>query len=893
MDTLKEILTWTKSLPAWQSDAVRRLLAQGSLTTADQSEILTMAKIHHGLMPADPGLAPKPLSEQDLPKQAAQGKAPTVLLSMQDIKNTNALAPGQTLTFGSTGVTVVYGGNGTGKSGYARVLKRACRARDAGGPILPDVLGAAKGSGPAEASITIAAAPAALSWKDGQPAPPELAEVSVLDGQCARLFIDQAAAVSYVPYGLDIFPKLGQLLGALKEELDREVKTLQSRDSALDQLAGAHAVGKMIAVLSATTKAASVETLATLSPEETKRLAALELQKAELKANDPLKQAEALRRLKRRVEACKLKIEADGLALAAEAIEKLKAASAADVAAEQAAAQASTRQFQDEPLPGVGSAPWKAMFSAAAEYSTTAHPGHPFPHVGEGSRCLLCQQPLERDAKERLKRFWDFIEDQTAKKAQQARASLDSLVRAVKTLSFYNPDQELVKEISEHEKPLADRLTAHFGAAEAVRNALLKAAGERRWTTEAPLDVRATADGLTALAAALEASAAEKESLARPEETARIEAEFAELDARKRLSISKKVVLDEISRLEKLSKLALCAGSLKTTDVTKKGRELTDQALTATLETALTDELKKLRVQFALNFKPTAKEGQTKHQLQLPAAKTPKGAVLSDVLSEGEQHVIALAAFLAELRIAGGKNTIIFDDPVSSMDHNWADTTAKRLIEEGANRQVVVFTHNISFVVTLSQYAASLQIPLHVQWLKRIKNVPGHCTSELPWEVLSAKKRLKALTDLALEARSAYKDDSEGGAYRLLHGQFFDQLRATWERTVEEMVLNEVVLRFRKGVETRRLRGVVLDDEDYKAIYDAMSLGSDETPAHDHAAELLHGLKTPDDLDEEIRKLREFGKRLEAKQADAEKRRDALTSPPKAIAAKAQEPTPA
>lgn len=884
MDVVKEIFQWAKGLPAWQSDAVRRLLTQGHLTAQDQVGILKLAKIHHGLLPADAQSTPVPLREQDLPNQPEPGAAPTVLVSMQDMKNVNALPPGQTLTFGASGLTVVYGGNGSGKSGYVRILKRACRARDAGGPILPDVLGPAKASGPAEASIAIAGGKK-LFWQDGGPSPIELAEVSVLDGDSARLFIDEAAVVSYVPYGLDIFPKLGQLLSALKDELDREAKALQVRDSALEGLAGAHSVGKVLEALSATTAPATVESLALLTPDEARRLSELEVKLAELKANDPSKQAEALRRLQRRLEACKLRVEADGQALGAALIERLKSASAADLAAEQAAAQASARQFHDEPLPGVGTASWKAMFRAAAEYSITAIPNHTFPYTGEGSRCVLCQQALEPEAQDRLKRFWDFIEDRTAKEAQQAKASLEALIRATRALAFYNPDPELVKEISEYKPTLGKLLQEHPAGAEALRGATLRAAGNRRWETESPLEVSALCDGLQELIGLIERTAIEKEALARPEETARLQAEYCELEARNRLSASKKIVLDEISRLAALAKIASCTASLKTIEITKKGRELTESALTTALENSLKDELLKLRVRFQLNFKQTAKEGQTRHQLQILSAKPPKGAALSDVLSEGEQHVIALAAFLAELGIAGGKNTVIFDDPVSSMDHNWSDTTAKRLVQEGAKRQVVIFTHNIHFVVALHQYAGSMQVPLHVQWLKRVKNIPGYCTSELPWEVLSAKKRLKALTDLSLEARKAYKEDPDGKDYRILHGQFFDQLRATWERTVEEVVLNEVVLRFRKGVETRRLRGVVLDDEDFKTVYDAMSLGSDETPAHDHATEALEALKTPDDLDAEITRLREFGKRLASKQAEAEKRRELLISPPKAAIA--------
>lgn len=45
-------------------------------------------------------------------------------------RGVNALAENQTLKFGP-GLTVVYGDNAAGKSGYTRILKSACRARGA------------------------------------------------------------------------------------------------------------------------------------------------------------------------------------------------------------------------------------------------------------------------------------------------------------------------------------------------------------------------------------------------------------------------------------------------------------------------------------------------------------------------------------------------------------------------------------------------------------------------------------------------------------------------------------------------------------------------------------------------------------------------------------------
>ena len=47
--------------------------------------------------------------------------------------------------------------------------------------------------------------------------------------------------------------------------------------------------------------------------------------------------------------------------------------------------------------------------------------------------------------------------------------------------------------------------------------------------------------------------------------------------------------------------------------------------------------------------------------------------------------------------------TYVFDDPVSSLDHRHRDRVAERLAEEGKTRQVVVFTHDMAFLLLLDE----------------------------------------------------------------------------------------------------------------------------------------------------------------------------------------------
>lgn len=68
----------------------------------------------------------------------------------------------------------------------------------------------------------------------------------------------------------------------------------------------------------------------------------------------------------------------------------------------------------------------------------------------------------------------------------------------------------------------------------------------------------------------------------------------------------------------------------------------------------------------------------------------------------------SLAFYFAELHQAGSTSGIVFDVPVSSLDHGHRTAVVRRLIEESATQQVIVFTHDAVFfgeLLTLCQDA--------------------------------------------------------------------------------------------------------------------------------------------------------------------------------------------
>ena len=145
-NVLAEILEWSKTRPMWQRDALRRVISADDLTNADIEALAALCKAAHGL-----GTAPPAQVLEDKHLAITETDLGVVgLVSITHHAGVNALAPEQTITF-SPSLTIVFGKNAAGKSGYIRILKRACRAR-AVEPVLGNVL---SGAAPIIATATI------------------------------------------------------------------------------------------------------------------------------------------------------------------------------------------------------------------------------------------------------------------------------------------------------------------------------------------------------------------------------------------------------------------------------------------------------------------------------------------------------------------------------------------------------------------------------------------------------------------------------------------------------------------------------------------------------------------------------------------------------------------
>ena len=880
MNVLHEIIEWAQNLPGWQADAVRRLLRHGELDDKDESEILAMLRSKYQILPKAE-TAPLAQRPSRIDASAANGRQRDVrLVALRDLTNVNAIAANQELQFGISGVTVVYGRNASGKSGYARVLKRACRARDTNERIHPNLFGGATAATPSAVfDLEVDGQADSVTWQEDESCPDELGNFAVFDARCARIYVDEKNDVSYVPYGMDIFQKLVGLCNQFRDLMVKEKNAINPRPSFLGEFDTRVDTGRVVAEVSANTSSALIRQRACISDKEKRRFQELSqfLKRAEVES--PKTRASALRRLKARILKLKQDIESATHVLSDGNIGLLKSLQAKMKQTAEVARVASEEAFMDMPLKGVGGEPWRALFEAARLYSEShAYLGVEFPVIESGARCVLCQQVLDDKARERFQQFKNFVTEQTATAAETARCEFESsrasfLAAKVDVESRY---EELLKEIEEQDAALATQLRQLLAALKPRHEAIGQALKTGAWNAipKPPLFALAALDDL---ANKLENQAEACESAGEPQELEERQREHAELTQRMLAARHLSDILTLIENLKHRNRLDKCIEGLHTRGITLKNSKLMDMVTTEALREALEREFRAFDIQrLRVSLDKSGSKGITFHQLRF-SAPTDSKVPLSEILSEGEHRVVAIASFLAELSTTPGSCGIVFDDPVCSLDHAFRKAVAKRLVQEGKNRQVIIFTHDIVFLLDLTEQAVTQQVALTGQEIRRAGQEVGTCRDALPWEAQSVKKRIGELRKLLQEdiKKSNHSQDLYVDAVK----RFYCLLRETWERAVEEVLLNDVLQRFRPSVQTLKLKEVIVSDEDYARVHQGMEKCSALMAGHDTAPAVNHAPPSMDELRDDLDEIDSFVSEISKRRNNTQKARHAALKP--------------
>lgn len=852
ISALHEILAWSAKRPSWQRDALRRIVVQESLDKSDIDELACLCRVAHASTSNDgPRHTCVPLNSTHLPSRPGAISSVS-LCSLSKLTGVNRIPSTEELRFGDTpGLTIIFGDNGAGKSGYARVIKRACRTRGTAAVIRPDIFSNTKPQmASAEFRCRVGGTEQVIQWSDDGTSNSTLANIFAFDSATAQHYLNQDDNASFTPYGLDVLPKLIKICDTINRILQDEIGLIQLRIHGVAKTwtyEPSTNVGKMIQGLSHSTKPGDVEQLSGLSETQAQRLDELT---TALKS-DSAQVAKSTRASATRLREFSARLKAVASSLSDERLATLKRLQTESNDADVEAKSFAKKKFDKTFLAGTGNKMWRALWVAAEQYSKTdVYPGEAFPYTEDEAQCVLCQQTLTPSAVAKMKQFYAFVVNTSEKHAQNARRLFNEAAEPINTmLSVQGATSKVDADLlctDEKRKAIDIYIRDADKRLKTVKDNITSG----RWTKPVSLPASPT-DTIDALIASLDKRAKIEESVNDSGVREKLVTECNGLKARRWLAQVKDDVLQQVDRYRSIHILQQCQRDTRTTGITEKNTSLAHTIVTKEFCQRFAREVKAVGLRtLSINLSDVArKKGETKFGLRLVQAD---GHKISDIASEGEQRCVALAAFLAELSQASHQSSLIFDDPVSSLDHWHREQIASRLAEESLVRQIIVFTHDAVFLHDLQNAVQIRNQKPTIRYVEWGDGAPGRCRDELPWDWTSAAHRFDKLLKEQRQIKCAWNTVPSADNVTAIR-RVYSHLRATIERIVEKEALGDVVFRFRSYVNISNLRRVVgFSDKEYQEIQRLTQKCHDITDAHDPSVGKHATVPDPDELYQDI-----------------------------------------
>lgn len=778
-----------KKRPRWLQDAAARLLQKGAFSPEDTKQLCNLCKSEGA------GEQPK---FQPIPSGAlsvADTSHALRLVKISNVQGVNALAPKKPLEFGPAPVTIIYGANGSGKSGYARMMKHACGVKNS-----PELHGNVFHATPTEPgcefSYTLNGVAKSEKWSlKGGPID-DLRAVTIYDSLRAGIYINEENEITFEPGILKFFRLLVEISSTVDAALRQEIATQVSALPALPSQHSSTKAGTWYSALKPETDKTIIDTQCAWTPEDETTLADIQRRVSE---KSPAEKSKAIKRTKENVDTLRAKLDSEHSLLNTDSFSSLQTAKT-QAKQKREAANIEARKVAEGNLDGIGTETWKALWEAAQKYSETeAYRGHSFPHIGDVSKCVLCQQSLEKDAKERLQRFHGFVTGELERAASAAEATLKNIKE---TITQVITDESLAASL--------DAAAIEDDETRDLIKAFVKALNDRRGKfTEVEDEKQLPALPVNQISAKLLQIAADRSSQATALEKDAVSGQktellksLAEANAKKWVSAQRAAIETEVSRLKVIDALEKAREKTNTKWLSDTKSALSKTLVTDSFIQRFETELKLLGasgIEVEL-VKSSAPKGQVFHRIRVKGAKRP--AKPCDVLSEGQFRIVSIAAFIADIESRTSTMPIIFDDPVCSLDEDFEKTTARRLIALSKHRQVIVLTHRLSMVSLLRDAAGETDIDLTEIAVRNETWGAGEPGSTI-LSVHKPKGALKVLLAERLKMAREARDDPGQTVYEIHAKALCGELRIILERLIEVTLLADIVQRFRRKLNTK------------------------------------------------------------------------------------------
>lgn len=866
MAILDDIINWVENKPSFWQIAIDRLIRNNKLNSTDIAELKNICKVDFGLSKFKFNsvnfvvlrkFANNKITNKDI-----------IISKICNIDNINALSKTSELKFEPKGITIVYGDNGSGKSSYVSILKHACNTRG-NKPKINDNLYDPSSFGKdkkADVEYTIDGTNFnTVKLLNGEVNNSVLKSVDVFDTFSANHYIEGEDEIAFIPHGLSILNKLALGIKKVETELKLELSTLNVAkfDYSIIDVSDCSTAKTFLNKLNSETTLNELKAEATCNPTSNLKIDELTKKIDDLKATDPKKNLKQNEEKIKRFEILQNKFQILENKLTGEVLLDHKKTLNNFITTSNALKKSSENAFSELPMEGVGNSSWKLLWESARKFYNESTETKNFPEVNENSNCPLCLQDLDKDAKNRFTSFESFIKNDIQKTYNEALSQFSLLIKSLNILVFSFEDlQPTTIELEELYDGYSEKQTQYLKLLSEQKDYLINLSDANKIVEIIDeIKIENTPKKLIIeIIKTLEKANKKLKTQSIEEDLKPLNKKLNQLIGEKNIFVSRFKLLKEIHRQRRVNELNKCLNKCKTNTITNLSNELTAKYINQNLKQNFKKELKKLGFKnIKIETETKGQKGKQYHYLRLDEPNT-SNIALKDILSEGEHRCISFATFLSELSISEHKSAIVFDDPVSSLDHKKRNKIAERIAEESLNRQVIVFTHDITFLIMIQEHSKKMSCSLDIKSLTRKPQETGIVASNPPWDALNVSRRIGVLKSDQQKLQKIEKTETEE-SYKENAKNLYGKLRETWERFIEEVFLHNVIQRFGRAIQTQRLAKIVdLTDDDYKIVDENMSKCSTYLTGHDTSGALIEEIPDSDEFLADIKLLEAYVK---------------------------------
>ncbi|MBP2643476.1 MAG: recF [Firmicutes bacterium] len=837
-----DIKVFACSLSYWEQYLSDKILTGSSINDS----IINDA---YSFLLEDIGLNPKKSIREEINFSCAvlnNSKFPSklALKQLRDVTGVNALLDNQVIDF-SDNVTVIFGKNGTGKTGYCRLLKKACFSRS-----IEDIINNIYTPTKTDTSAKFIFAQDGSDYFIEYPKEkdkPEFQQIAVFDSKSADVHLNNKNQFQFKPAGLKFFSELVKAFKQVEAKITLEINGLVDKNYAA-LFDGESEIKNLIQSLSYNTPIDEIKKHATFAETDKINKLQAEEQKTVLQTMKRDKEISDLKNTRASITNLISNINKINIFFIEESLATVKRDIEDYIDKSEMARQESIDSFATDVISNTGSQEWKKFIDAAHTFALTQDTGN---YPTEGNYCLFCHQQLGRDALELINRYWIFIKSKAEQELKATQKELDKHKKDYAELSFYLIDEGSILEkwLVENYPGVLSCLRRQVHSTQLLCQDVINSIDNLNAQDLDKHEIKI--ESLQSIIATIDKQINELKDKEPNEKLEEINRTITYLVHKEKLNAHFAEIERYTIQLYQKHKLNEAKNQITTKKVTDKEKELSNKYFNQTYYDEFSKLCNELDGGFGVEIKHTGSEGISYRELKI------KNRIPSEILSEGEQKVISIADFLSEVRISGINKAIVFDDPVNSLDEERKSSIAERLVREANERQLIIFTHDLAFVSCIIGSCSDIGMKCSCHWIEKINGQPGTIwLNNAP----SYEKQYKNAEKAEKFCQEAAKKGPEERQSCIKNG--FAALRTSYEALVIFELFCGVVQRFNERVSMESLKDVNFDKSLRDQIIESFSLCCRYMEGHSHSDKYTYIKPELDNLREEINRFSDIRKKI-------------------------------